>query len=258
MSKAYDEIMDRIVVNDDMRRRVLQNVEKRMVDGAGTGENQAKKAGMKRQPAEKDAKPANNVELQGDSAVWGEEKRLRRMRRYRISKFLSAVACLALLITGVVVLPQINRGQQEPTSDQEMVGGANGMESVASADELFQKLGFPVSDLKNLPFTVEHTEYTNGWGKFALIDYEGVDADGNAQSLCYRKGIGEEDISGDYNVYEVEETADVSGVQVTLKGSADGYVLAVWNADGYAYAVSVTKKITKEEMLQIVEEIVKK
>ena len=50
----------------------------------------------------------------------------------------------------------------------------------------------------------------------------------------------------------------VSGAQVTLKGSADGYVLAVWNADGYAYAVSVTKKITKEEMLQIVEEIVKK
>ena len=72
MSKAYDEIMDRIIVNDDMRRRVLQNVEKRMVDGAGTGENQTKKAGMKRQPAEKDA---NNVELQGDSAVWGGEKK---------------------------------------------------------------------------------------------------------------------------------------------------------------------------------------
>ena len=170
LSKAYDEIMDRIVVNDDMRRRVLQNVEKQMVDGAGTGENQTKNAGMKRQPAENDTKPANNVELQEDFAVWGEEeKRLRRMRRYRISKFLSAVACLALLITGVVVLPQINRGQQEPTSDQKMVGGANGMESVASADELFQKLGFPVSDLKNLPFTVEHTEYTNGWGKFSHI-----------------------------------------------------------------------------------------
>ena len=59
LSKAYDEIMDRIVVNDDMRRRVLQNVEK---------------------------EPANNVELQEDSAVWeGEEKRLRRMRRSRIS-----------------------------------------------------------------------------------------------------------------------------------------------------------------------------
>lgn len=232
MSKAYDEIMDRIVVNDDMRRRVLQNVEK---------------------------EPANNVELQEDSAVWeGEEKRLRCMRRYRISRYLSGAACLALLITGVALIPQINRGQQEPTSGQEMVGVVNGMETVASAEELSQKVGFPVSDLKDLPFTVERTEYTNGWGEFAQIDYEGVDADGDAQSLCYRKGTGEDDISGDYNVYEIEEAADVTGTQVTLKGSADGYVLAVWNEGGYAYAVSVTKKITKDEILRIVEEIVKK
>lgn len=232
LSKAYDEIMDRIVVNDDMRRRVLQNVEK---------------------------EPANNVELQEDSAVWeGEEKRLRRMRRYRISRYLSGAACLALLITGVALIPQINRGQQEPTSGQEMVGVVNGMETVASAEELSQKVGVPVSDLKDLPFTVEHTKYTNGWGEFAQIDYEGVDADGDAQSLCYRKGTGEDDISGDYNVYEIEEAVDVTGTQVTLKGSADGYALAVWNESGYAYAVSVTKKITKDEILQIVEEIVKK
>lgn len=152
LSKAYDEIMDRIVVNDDMRRRVLQNVEKQMVDGAGTGENKTKNAGMKRRQQENDTKPANNVELQEDSAVWeGEEKRLRCMRRYRISRYLSGAACLALLITGAAVIPQINRGQQEPTSGQEMVGVVNGMETVASAEELSQKVGFPVSDLKDLP-----------------------------------------------------------------------------------------------------------
>ena len=59
-------------------------------------------------------------------------------------------------------------------------------------------------------------------------------------------------------MYEIEEVVDVTGTQVTLKGSADGYVLAVWNEGGHAYAVSVTKKITKDEILQIVEEIVKK
>ena len=46
--------------------------------------------------------------------------------------------------------------------------------------------------------------------------------------------------------------------RVLLAAAALGAALAVWNANGYAYAVSVTKKITKEEMLQIVEEIVKK
>ena len=82
--------------------------------------------------------------------------------------------------------------------------------------------------------------------------------DGDAEVARVRKGTGEDNISGDYNVYEIEEVVDVTGTQVTLKGSADGYALAVWNESGYAYAVSVTKKITKDEILQIVEEIVKK
>ncbi len=82
--------------------------------------------------------------------------------------------------------------------------------------------------------------------------------DGDTEVARVRKGTGAEDISGDYNVYEIEEVVDVTGTQVTLKGSADGYALAVWNEGGYAYAVSVTKKITKDEILQIVEEIVKK
>lgn len=227
MSKAYDEIMEKIVVNDDMRCRILQNLEKQMTDET--------------------------------SNTWEEkEKRQHRKRRYRISKYLSAAACLVLLVAGVAVIPQINRGQQEPTVGQERVDVVNGMETVASAAELSQKLGFPVSDLKNLPFTVEHTEYTNGWGEFAQIDYEGTDAEGDAQSLCYRKGTGEDDISGDYNVYEVDETVDVAGTQVTLKGSADGYVLAAWNADGYVYAVSVTKEISKDKMLQVVGDIVER
>lgn len=76
--------------------------------------------------------------------------------------------------------------------------------------------------------------------------------DGDTEVARVRKGIGTDDISGDYNEYEAEETVDAADTQVTLKGSADGYALAVWNADGYAYAVSVTKEISKDEMLQLV------
>ena len=82
--------------------------------------------------------------------------------------------------------------------------------------------------------------------------------DGDTEVARVRKGIGEDDISGDYNEYELDETVDTAGTQVTLKGSADGYALAVWNEDGYAYAVSVTKEISKDEMLKLVEEIVEK
>ena len=82
--------------------------------------------------------------------------------------------------------------------------------------------------------------------------------DGDTEVARVRKGIGEDDISGDYNEYEIDETVDAAGTQVNLKGSADGYALAVWNADGYAYAVSLTKEISKDEMLKLVEEIVER
>lgn len=82
--------------------------------------------------------------------------------------------------------------------------------------------------------------------------------DGDTEVARVRKGIGEDDISGDYNEYEIDETVDAADTQVTLKGSADGCALAVWNADGYAYAVSVTKEISKDEMLKLVEEIMER
>lgn len=82
--------------------------------------------------------------------------------------------------------------------------------------------------------------------------------DGDTEVARVRKGTGEDDISGDYNEYELDETVDAADTQVTLKGSADGYALAVWNADGYAYAVSVTKETSKDEMLKLVEEIMER
>lgn len=90
------------------------------------------------------------------------------MRRYRISRYLSGAACLALLITGAAVIPQINRGAGT------YLWPGDGWccewhETVASAEELSQKVGVPVSDLKDLPFTVEHTKYTNGWANLPRL-----------------------------------------------------------------------------------------
>lgn len=82
--------------------------------------------------------------------------------------------------------------------------------------------------------------------------------DGDTEVARVRKGTGEDDISGDYNEYEADETVDAADTQVTLKGSADGCALAVWNADGYAYAVSVTKETSKDEILKLVEEIMER
>ncbi len=70
-----------------------------------------------------------------------------------------------------------------------------------------------------------------------------------------RKGTGNEDISGDYNKYTAVKDVDVNGKSVTIKGTADGYVLAVWNDGEYAYSVSVEKAHSQEELTGLVEQV---
>lgn len=225
LSKAYDEIMERIQMSDDMRQRILQNIETQ---------------GIKENINKKD--PPKKVIL-----------------FRRISKYVSAAACLAVVIAGIALGPRVFYGTSQPSENgEEMAAVGNGIESCASAKELSQKLGFEISDIEELPFSVQTSEYFSYWGDLAEIDYEGIDAEGESQSLCYRKAPGTEDISGDYEVYEMEKNAEVENrtgtgkITVTLKGGQDGYLLAVWNMDGYSYAVSTTKGLTEEEMLLLV------
>lgn len=79
--------------------------------------------------------------------------------------------------------------------------------------------------------------------------------DGETEMARVRKGTGNEDISGDYNEYSDVKDVDVNGKTVTIKGTADGYVLAVWNDGGYAYAVSVEKPLSQEELTGLVEQV---
>lgn len=79
--------------------------------------------------------------------------------------------------------------------------------------------------------------------------------DGETEAARVRKGTGNEDISGDYNKYSDVKDVDVNGKTVTIKGTADGYVLAVWNDGGYAYAVSVEKSCSQEELTGLVEQV---
>lgn len=166
-------------------------------------------------------------------------------RRRHIRSGLSLAACLALVLLGTAVVPQFfDGGTEEPPQEQTTV--ANGMEDVDSASALSEKVGFEVQDLTGLPFVAEHITYTSLWGETAQITYEGEN-----QTVTYRKAPGEEDISGDYNVYDMVTETVAGETSVTLKGDGDGYVLALWTADGYSYALSLENPVTEEELLKI-------
>lgn len=71
------------------------------------------------------------------------------------------------------------------------------------------------------------------------------------ESITFRKAGGDGDISGDYNDYAQVETVD----GVTLKGENGKFALAVWNRDGYTYAVSVYEPVSQADMLALTAEV---
>ena len=80
--------------------------------------------------------------------------------------------------------------------------------------------------------------------------YHGEDAE-----LWFRKGVGTEDISGDYNVYKEEKKVEVDGQTVTIKGTENGYKLAIWNTNGYAYAIGSTTELPEDTLVQYISEL---
>lgn len=57
--------------------------------------------------------------------------------------------------------------------------------------------------------------------------------------VCIRKAVGDEECSGDYNVYSEEKTVTVGDKEVTLRGNNGKVMVAVWTEDGYSYSIGV-------------------
>ena len=123
------------------------------------------------------------------------------------------------------------------------------IDTVDSLEALTEKTGIPMNELTGVPFTVERTEYVSYWDELAEIQYFG-----GSDSLCYRKSPGTEDNSGDYNVYAQEETLEISGNAVTLKGGNGAYSLAIWTDGSYAYSISVTDPLSRDAFRALLEE----
>ena len=78
----------------------------------------------------------------------------------------------------------------------------------------------------------------------------------SAVGYSIRKARAEGDISGDYTEYTESKEVDFEGRKVTLKGEAGTYSLALWEENGFSYAVQAQEKpMTEEEILEIVKAV---
>ena len=134
-----------------------------------------------------------------------------------------------------------DRAEKTSDSCEMAMQAVNGIQECPDALGLEQAVGFAVPQLESLPYTLEETVYRSYWGEMAEVEY--LCAGG--EEVCLRKAPGEGPVSGDYNDYTYVQQLAVNEVQAVLKGSAEStYTLAEWQADGYAYSLSLSSPQT--------------
>ena len=202
LGKAYDELMDKIEVTPEMRQRVLRRV---------TSEDIAP------------AKP-------------------KVVSFPKLKKYLSAAACLALVIAGAAALPRLT--QPQPPGNVQVVPQ---IEEAASLDELSTLTGFDVGVGFVLPFEPEETTYCSYWNELAQIQYSG-----QGQTATYRQSAGTADNSGDCTAYGDVDGITAGGLSVTLKGDGGLYVLAVWTDGTFSYSLRLSQGVPEAEWLDII------
>lgn len=219
LSKSYDEIMERIHMSEEAHERILSNVIREC------GERERKKISSFRKPV-----------------------------RY----LAIAAAVLVCVITVPVVYhlqnTSVDQEDHAAIGSDDNVQIANGIVVCDSVEELSEKVGFPVYDLKKdiLPFKLDIIEYYSYWEELAEIQYTGSDGD----YAVYRKEKGNEDPSGDYNEYSLQDVISLKDIQVVLKGDDKRYNLAIWTYEGYSYSLYLAEGISENEFRDILNAVV--
>lgn len=85
-------------------------------------------------------------------------------------------------------------------------------------------------------------------GVMLEVDYNGE----RGGSVCLRKAVGTDDVSGDYNSYDLTQTSCIAGQDVTLRGAEGAWYVATWTRDGYSFAVVATSALTTSQVETLV------
>lgn len=115
-------------------------------------------------------------------------------------------------------------------------------------DEAEKALNLKVDPLKTLPkgFKMESISVISN--EIIQVEYN----DGNS-NIVFRAGKGIDNISGDYNTYQVKNTAKANGINVNFEGNKSReYNLAVWKKDGILYSISAKNGIDEKTILDMI------
>ncbi len=131
------------------------------------------------------------------------------------------------------------------------VGLANPFIECHTIEEAIAQAGFPFA-LPSTPDGYEQKSISVVKGELISVIFENA----HGEQLCLRKGIGERDVSGDFNRYDETRTAVIDGITITLKGNGDTMNLATWSAAGFSYSASSSAGLSEGALLDLVRPMV--
>lgn len=88
-----------------------------------------------------------------------------------------------------------------------------------------------------------------------LIQVFYVNPENEEDEILIRKGVGSDDISGNYESFAETTTAAAGDLEVTLKGNDGKVTVAVWTTGSYTFSIQVDAGASQDEMLSLVEAV---
>lgn len=191
-----------------------------------------------------------------DEAAPAEQKK-KAMRFTPWVRYASIAACAALVIgVGIFAITQHSGNiidtpaQSEEADSSDFVQSGNPYAEYDTLEEAENTIGFEISVPDSYGGYTE-PYYAVIEGKILEVQYY----NGDDRGMIIRKSRGSEDISGDFNEYNTVTETEVNGNTVTIKGSGDGFRLALWVSGDYSYSVSVSSGISENALKEIIEKI---
>ena len=162
-----------------------------------------------------------------------------------------ATLCTAMALS-LAACGSTHTGEQEvsSTSESNTVTIANSFEEFDNLNDAMEFVGFDIS----APDSIGEMGRTAIRGSKVDQMIEIIYGD-EEHNIHIRKGSGEGDISGDYNEFTEENTVDIDGLAVTMKGSNEKINIALWSKDEYAYSIDSSDTLDKVAMTDLVKAV---
>ncbi|MDO5110341.1 MAG: hypothetical protein Q4D59_10460 [Erysipelotrichaceae bacterium] len=140
---------------------------------------------------------------------------------------------------------------QDSQPEEESTSMANPWHTVERIDEAQEAVGFefslPVVDLYN---GADISYMASDELKIIQVTFQ--DEGGE---ICLRKGVGDEDISGDYNDWPDVRELSYGDLTVTVKGSGEDIHTVIWNDSEFSYSITSEGSLNEQAVSALVSSI---